>query len=755
MDNPLIKLRRTLISQPALRAFKRVLPPISDTERAALEAGTVGWDADLFSGKPDWDAFLALAKPQLSPAEQAFLDGPVEQLCRMLNDWEINQQRDLPPEAWQFIKEQRLFGMIIPKEYGGLGFSALAHSSVVLKIATRSLSAAVTVMVPNSLGPAELLLHYGSERQKQHYLPRLADGREIPCFALTGPEAGSDAASLPDRGIVCYGEHQGKRVLGMRISWNKRYITLGPVATVLGLAFRLYDPDQLLGDTEDLGITLALIPTQTPGVNIGRRHDPTRQAFMNGPNSGQRVFIPLDWVIGEREGVGRGWSMLMESLSAGRSISLPSTSTAGAQAAARFTGAYARVRKQFKLPIGKFEGVEEPLARIATNAYLLDAARQITAAAVDQGERPSVISAILKYHSTERMRQCIIDAMDIHGGKGICDGPRNYLLNAYRGLPVPITVEGANILTRSLIIFGQGAIRCHPYLLKEMEAAQNPNQTQALADFDRALFGHIGFLCANLGRAFWHNISAGRFAAAPANASSTTRWYFRQFSRMSANFSLTADLALLLLGSELKRREKLSARFGDILSDLYLASCVLKRFHDDGQPAEDVPLLHWNCQQALYQIQQRLDEILAHYPSRPLGWLLRRIVFPWGRHFRQPSDQLGHDCARLLLKPSTARDRLTASMFISRDPKEATGMLEYALEKVLAAKPIEQRLAQANFQGTPQEALARALITKAEASLLEDAARATQEVIAVDDFDPEELAKGQIVPGSGLHAVAS
>lgn len=753
--SPLVSMRRNTLSRPLLRWFRQVLPPVSETERAALEAGTVWWDASLFSGKPDWDHFLAIAKPELSAEEQAFLDGPVEQFCARINDWKLNQQRDLSPRLWQEIKDQRLFGMIIPKEYGGLGFSALAHSSVVMKIATRSLSAAVTVMVPNSLGPAELLLHYGTERQKQYYLPRLADGREIPCFALTGPHSGSDAASMHDHGVVCYGEHNGEQVLGMRVSWQKRYITLGPVATVLGLAFKLSDPDHLLGEQEDLGITLALIPTKTPGVNIGRRHDPTRQAFMNGPNSGKDVFIPMDWIIGEREGVGRGWAMLMESLSAGRSISLPSTSTAGVKAAARFTGAYARVRRQFKLPIGKFEGIEEPLARIACNAYMLDASRQITAAAVDAGEKPSVISAILKYHSTERMRESIIDAMDIHGGKGICDGPRNYLLNAYRGLPVPITVEGANILTRSMIIFGQGAIRCHPYLRAEMEAAQNPDKKQGLIDFDRAFFGHMGFVLKNLGRTLGHNLTAGRFASAPDQASQHTAYYFRQFSRQSASFALTADIALMLLGGELKRREKLSARFGDILSELYLASCVLKRFHDDGQPAADQPLVDWNCQGALYRVQESLDDILANYPSKPIAFVLRRLVFPWGRRMHKAKDQLGHECARLLLKPSEARDRLTAGMFISRNPNDATGILEIALEKALAIKPIEQKLAKAGFSGTPEQAREAGLIDAGEAKLLQEAAAATEEVIAVDDFAPEELIPARYQDKPELHAIAS
>ena len=748
-------LRQTLVSKPLLNWYRKILPPMSDTERGALEAGTVWWDAELFSGKPDWNKLLTEPAPQLTAEEQAFLSGPTDELCRMVDDWQINQERDLPLEVWQFIKEQGFLGMIIPKQYGGLGFSALGHSAVITKLSTRSLTTAVTVMVPNSLGPAELLLHYGTEKQKRHYLPRLASGHEIPCFGLTGPHSGSDAASMHDVGTVCYGDYKGERTLGMRVSWHKRYITLGPVATVLGLAFKLSDPDHLLGNEKELGITLALIPTNTPGVNIGRRHYPARQAFQNGPNSGKDVFIPLEWVIGEREGIGRGWHMLMDCLSAGRSISLPSSSTGAVKACARFTGAYARIRKQFKIPIGKFEGVEEPLTRIATSAYVLDAGRQITAAAIDSGAKPSVISAIVKYHFTERMRQAVNDAMDIHGGKLICDGPKNYLLNAYFGLPVPITVEGANILTRSMIIFGQGAIRCHPYLFAEMKAAQLVDDKRAVAEFDAALFGHVKFLFKNLGRSLWHNLTGGRFANTPDDDIGVVKTYYQQLSRASASFALVADITLLILGGELKRREKLSARFGDILSEMYLMSCVLKRFQDDGRPEQDLPLVRWNCIQSLHVIEDRFADILTNFPSKPVAWLLRRIVFPWGRRWQQPSDRLAQRCAWLLLKPSAARDRLTAGMFISDDPKDTTGCLEYTLEKVIAADLIERKMAQAGYRDQLTEAVQAGIISADDAELIIEAQRATDTVIHVDDFDPQELTANRTVPQTHVQALAS
>ncbi|HEO66108.1 MAG TPA: acyl-CoA dehydrogenase, partial [Spirochaetes bacterium] len=486
-------LRRVLLMNPIRYFLKKSMPAISQTEKEALEAGTVWWDAELFSGKPDWNTLMAYPAPQLSAEEQAFMDGPVNEFCAMLSDWKINHEDyDLTPKAWQFLKDKGFFGMIIPKKYGGLEFSALGHSCVVMKIASRSTSGTVTVMVPNSLGPAELLLKYGTEEQKDHYLPRLAKGREIPCFALTGPEAGSDAGSMPDTGIICHSDFEGKKdVLGIRLNWDKRYITLGPVATVLGLAFKLYDPDHLLGDKEELGITLALIPTNTPGVSIGSRHVPLNQFFQVGPNWGKDVFIPMDWIIGGTDRVGQGWRMLMESLAAGRSISLPALSTGGGKMVCRATGAYSRIRKQFKIPIGRFEGIEEALARMAGNTYTMDAARSLTCVALDMGEKPSVISAIVKYNLTETLRQVMNDSMDVQGGSGICMGPGNLWASTYQGVPVSITVEGANILTRSLIIFGQGAIRCHPYALKEIQAIANPDSSVASKEFDATFFRHL------------------------------------------------------------------------------------------------------------------------------------------------------------------------------------------------------------------------------------------------------------------------
>lgn len=746
MAGILKSIRRRIISAPLLAVYRRRLPPLSDTEREALEAGTVWWDAALFSGRPDWQAFLAEPKPTLQEKEQAFLDGPTEELCRMVDDWRIRHViLDLPPNIWRFLKEHRFLGMIIPEEYGGLGFSALAHSSVVMKIATRSITVAVTVMVPNSLGPAELLLKYGTDAQRRHYLPRLATGEEIPCFALTGPYAGSDAASLPDKGVVCHETVNGQRTLGMRVNWEKRYITLGPIATVMGLAFHLYDPDHVLGGEEDLGITVALVPTDTPGVTIGRRHYPALQAFQNGPNSGTDVFIPMDWVIGGRERVGQGWRMLMESLATGRSISLPSLSTGAVKFCARTTGAYARVRKQFNLPVGKFEGVQEALARIAGHAYLLDAARQITAGAIDKGEKPAVLSAIMKYHATMRMRSAINDAMDVHGGKAVCDGPKNYLSNIYYALPVSITVEGANILTRSLIIFGQGAIRCHPYLLAEIQAAHDTDGERGLADFDTAVFGHLRHQLATLARAFFHNVTGGRWAGAPEAGPATG--YYRQLSRASASFALLAEVTLMVLGGALKRREFLSGRLGDVLSELYLMSCVLKRFEDDGRPSDDLPLVQWCCEGGLLEIERRFEEILRNYPVGLVAWLLRLLLFPFGHRRKPVSDRIRRQCAELLLTPGEARDRLTAGINMSRDPDDSTAQLERALTLVVATDAIEEKIRDALGSvdrnqitaGTIQTALEKGVIGEAEARLLEESAAATHAVIMVDDFAPEEL----------------
>lgn len=719
------------------------MPPISETEREALEAGTVWWDAELFSGRPDWNKLLSTPVPALTSEEQAFLNGPVQELCRMLEDWRINEElHDLPPEVWKFIKDKGFFGMIIPKKYRGLEFSALAHSTVVMKIASRSITTAVTVMVPNSLGPAELLLHYGTEEQKNHYLPRLARGEEIPCFALTSLDAGSDATAMTDTGVVSRGEFRGEKdVLGIRLNWDKRYITLGPVATVLGLAFKLYDPDHLIGNQEDRGITVALIPTNTPGVEIGRRHAPLNLVFQNGPTRGRNVFIPVDWIIGGRERAGQGWRMLVESLAAGRSISLPALATGAGKLASRATGAYARIRKQFKIPIGRFEGVEEALTRIAGFTYLMDAARVMTARAVDLGEKPSVISAIVKYHLTELMRKVVNDAMDVQGGSGICMGPRNYMGRVYQAVPISITVEGANILTRNLIIYGQGAIRCHPFILKEIRAAANPDPVRALGEFDNVFFQHIAFSIRNAGRCLFLGLTGARFASVPTHG--PTHRYYQQITRMSAGLAFASDLSMLALGGTLKRREKLSARLGDVLSHLYLASAAIKRFEDQERPQEELPLFQWACDYALHRVQSGFEGLIRNFPNRPVAWLLRFFVFPLGKPYKQPDDRLGHQAASLLLKPSPARDRLTAGIYIPSDPREFIGRVEAALEKVIAAEAVEEklraavktgRLTSSDEDSLLQEAVSLGLIHEDEAKLIREAEALRREALMVDDF---------------------
>ncbi len=605
-------LRRKLVSDAALAAFRRVMPPMSQTEREAIEAGTVWWDGELFSGKPDWRRLLATPAPALTGDEQRFLDEEVEALCAMATDWDASSvHRDLPPHVWQFMKDKGFFGMIIPKAFGGLGFSAYAHSQVITKLSTRCGTSAVTVMVPNSLGPGELLVHYGTDAQKQHYLPRLAKGLEIPCFALTSPVAGSDAAAIPDYAFVRWGEHEGKRVLGLSVTWDKRYITLAPVATLVGLAFRAYDPDKLLGDREDLGITCALIPSTHPGVVAGRRHMPLNWVFQNGPTSGKDVFIPMDWVIGGQANLGKGWRMLMESLAAGRGISLPSSNTGLGILTARAVGGYARVRTQFKLAVGKFEGVEEPLARIGGYLYSMDATRRLTTAAIDMGEKPGVLSAIAKYHITERARQIINDGMDVIGGKGIMMGPSNFLGGAYMQHPVAITVEGANILTRSLIIYGQGAIRCHPFLLKEMNATREADREAASVAFDGALFGHLRFMLANLARTLVTGLRGSQFGRVQADVAPETRRYYQQLTRFSAALAFLSDVSAGMLGGALKRKEKLSARLGDVLSLMYLCSATLRRFEAEGRQPDDAPLMHWAIWDAMWKAQSALEGVIV------------------------------------------------------------------------------------------------------------------------------------------------
>ena len=738
--------RQRSISAPLLTWFRKVLPPLSDTEQQALDAGTVWWDGELFSGRPDWGKLHSFPTPHLSAEEQAFLDGPVEELCRMTNEWELTTHlQDLPPDVWQFIRDNGFFGLIIPKEFGGKGFSAYAHSQVAMKLASRSGDLGTTVMVPNSLGPAELLMHYGTDEQKQHYLPRLARGEDVPCFALTAPDAGSDAGAMPDKGIVCKGQFNGEEVLGLRVTWEKRYITLGPVATVLGLAFKAYDPDHLLGDEESLGITLALIPTDTEGVEIGRRHFPLNAAFMNGPNSGKDVFIPMSYLIGGQERIGQGWIMLMNCLSVGRSISLPAGSIGAAKMASMTTGAYARIREQFNLPIGEFEGIQEALARIGGNTYVMDAARTMTAGAVDLGEKPSVLSAVVKYHLTERMRQCVNDAMDVHGGKGICLGPSNYLGRAYQSVPISITVEGANILTRNMMIFGQGAIRCHPYVLREMQAAALDDENESLKQFDRLLFEHVGFSLSNAAGSLLLGLTGGRLANVPDYPQ--TRRYYHQLSRLAAAFATLTDCTMLMLGGELKRRERLSARLGDVMSNLYLASATLKHFDDQGRPEEDLPFVQWGLEDLLYRIENSLHEILLNFPNPSMGCLLRVAVFPLGRRLTPPSDELETEIARILMRPGAARDRLIAGCYQSDDPQDVTGLLNTTLEAVLQSAPIEARLHKALRSGELKPegsdpltaAVESDLITTAEAEQVRNARQARSAVIKVDDFSKEEM----------------
>lgn len=738
-------VRREWVTRRVMPLIARLLPRLGETERVALEAGTVGWDGQLFSGAPDWSALLAFQKKELSQKEREFLEGPVDALCRQLDDWAILQAGDLPDQVWETLRRERFFGLIIPESYGGLGFSAHAHAAVVTKLASRSVTAAVTVMVPNSLGPAELLLHYGTEEQRKHYLPRLARGEEIPCFALTGPEAGSDAAATQSEGFVCRDQWEGQEVLGVRLRWNKRYITLAPVATLIGLAFRLRDPERLLGQDEDLGITCALVPADLPGIEIGARHDPMGVPFQNGPTTGQDVFVPIDAIIGGRAGAGQGWKMLMESLSAGRSISLPSVSVAGAQLSARVASAYAMVREQFDTPIGRFEGVEEPLARIAGLTYATDATRSLTVAAVDAGEKPAVLSAIAKAYCTEAMRTVVNDAMDIRAGAAIMRGPRNILGRIYATIPIGITVEGANILTRSMVVYGQGAIRCHPFALEEMEAVAGDD----LERFDRAFFGHLGFVASAAARSLLLGLTRG-YLERNAPARGLTRRTCQRLSRASAAFALVSDAAMATLGGRLKRREKITGRLADALAWLYIASATVKRFRDAGEPEGERSFAAWACEHALAEIDGALAGVLRNLPARPVAWLLAPLVFPWGRRDRGPDDAMGSDAARSLLEHESAREALTSGIFVPPPEEVGLGRLEAALEKAKPALAVEARLRRAVAEGkldrAPGDALVAAalaagVLTREDADRLASAQDARDEAIRVDAFDAKEFAR--------------
>ncbi|HNP34477.1 MAG TPA: acyl-CoA dehydrogenase [Woeseiaceae bacterium] len=745
----MIELRREKLTKPLLKVYRTMLPSMSDTEREALEAGNVWWDGELFSGMPNWDRLMSFPAPQLSDEEQAFVDGPCDELCRMLDEWDIGHElADMPKPVWDFIISKRFFAMIIPKQYGGLGFSAYANATVIQKLASRSATASSTVGVPNSLGPAELLLHYGTDEQKDRYLPGLADGSEIPCFALTSPQAGSDAAALIDTGVICKGEWQGETITGIRLNWNKRYITLAPVATVLGLAFKLYDPDHLIGDRDEYGITAALIPTDTAGVETGRRHHPLTISFQNGPTRGKDVFVPLDYIIGGPEMAGKGWKMLVELLSVGRAITLPSSAAGGGQAAAYATGAYARIRKQFNIQIAKFEGVGEALARIAGHTYTMNAAVSVTSGAIVQGEKPAVPSAILKYHCTELGRKVVNDAMDVHGGKAIMMGPKNYLARGYMAAPIAITVEGANILTRSLIIYGQGAIRCHPFVLRELQAAADDVEERGLVEFDDALFGHIGYAISNVARSFVLAMTHAKFSRVPLNT--PTRRYYQNINRYSAAFALASDFAMLTLGGELKKRELLSARLGDVLSSMYLASCVLKHFENQGRRASDLPLVEWSVRTLMYEAQESLHAFLRNLPNRWVAAMLRLFIFPRGRTYSAPADELGEKIVDLITGSGEARDRLCQNAYTTLEPGNPLGLLQEALLLAEQNETLEKRLREAQKEGLIKsgylgtqidEALTATVISAAEASALREYHDKVSALLAVDDFAPEELGR--------------
>ena len=735
-------LRRLLVTSWVMPLLARIFPRMSETERVALDAGTVWWDAELFSGAPRWHKLLGFERKQLTQKEREFLDGPVEELCKLVDEWDIAQRGDLPPAAWELMKRERFFGMIISEKYGGRGFSALANSTVVAKLSSHSVTASVTVMVPNSLGPAELLSHYGTEEQKQHYLPRLAVGLEVPCFALTEPGAGSDAGSMQARGIVCRGTWEGKQVLGMRLTWNKRYITLSSVATLLGLAFKLHDPEKLLGGESDLGITCALIPTSTPGVETGPRHCPLSIPFMNGSTRGNDVFVPLDFIIGGPKMAGQGWRMLMECLSAGRSISLPANSVGGSQLAARVVGAYATIREQFNMSVGRFEGVETPLARIGGTLYWMNAVRTLTAGAVDAGEKPAVISAIAKYYTTEALRRVINDAMDIQGGAGISKGPRNSLAITYQATPIGITVEGANILTRSMIIFGQGAIRCHPYARHEMDAAL----ARDLARFDQAFFAHVGFIVSNAARSGVLGLTGGALASVPAGGEEGA--VLKQLARFSASFALVSDACMGTLGGSLKRKECITGRLADALAWMYIASAAVKKYVEEERPARDRDLFRWATAEALWQVQTALDGVLANLPSRATALALRPLVFPLGKRLRPPSDRLCGKVARALLDGGEARLALTREMFVPRQGKYGLALYERALALTLAAEPARKKLREAQkAKKLPRAAeaellapaLAAGILSGAECQALRDAAAERWEAVQVDEFPTGEF----------------
>ncbi|PSF11814.1 acyl-CoA dehydrogenase [Marinobacter fuscus] len=755
-------LRLDKLSRPLLGWVRGRLPKLSDTEQEALKSGSVDWDGELFSGQPGWEKLLDAAPAHLTSEEQAFLDGPVEELCAMLDDWQITHEHyDLPDNVWAFIREQGFFGLVIPKEDGGLGFSNTAHSEIVMKISTRSVSAAVTVMVPNSLGPGELLMHYGTDDQKQHYLPRLAKGEEIPCFALTSPVAGSDAGAIPDKGIVCKGQWNGEEVLGLKVTWNKRYITLAPVASLIGLAIKVYDPDQLLGENEEVGVTCVLVPRETEGVHAGARHLPMNTVFMNGPTWGNDVFIPMAQVIGGQDMLGKGWTMLLECLSIGRSISLPALGTGAGKLACLATGAYAYTREQFGRSISQFEGVQEALEPVAGYTYMMDAARLLTAGMLDRGVRPSVPSAVLKYRNTDLMREVINHAMDVVAGRGVITGPRNFLARAYQAVPIGITVEGANILTRSLMVFGQGAIRCHPFIVDEIEAAGMDDEDKAAQKFDGIFYRHLAHTTRNALRALVLGLSKGWLETAPRQGD--IQHHYRQLSRFSAAFALMTDVTLLTIGGGLKARQRLSGRMADSLVHLYYATAVIKLWHEEGYPEDQRDLVEWCLQTCLKDLQQAMRDAIINFPVPALRWPLRLLVFPLGATgLNGPDDKLGARVAASIVEDTPVRERISRGTYINTDPNDPLGRVLNAYRLANDTADMRQRLHTAIRSRNEDEldaiallmghqrkelmdwACAEGVVTADECPKLEEALTALYDVIRVDAFDADglkELAK--------------
>ncbi len=735
-------VRRALFAELAMKAVGNALPRMSDTEKAALDAGTVWWDAELFSGSPRWKKLVEFDVKRLSSEERHFLEGPVRELCGMCIEHEIERRGDLTPETWKFIRSKGFMGMIIPREFGGLGFSAIANSAVVAKLSSRSVAAAVSVMVPNSLGPAELLFHYGTDEQKKHWLPRLARGEEVPCFALTEPGAGSDAASMTSHGVVCRGTFEGREVVGMKLNWDKRYITLAPIATVVGLAFKLRDPEHLLGANVDLGITCALIPRDTPGVEIGERHDPLGVPFLNGPTRGHDVFVPLEFIIGGSAMAGQGWRMLMQCLSAGRGVSLPALSVGACELAARVAGAHATVREQFGLPLGRFEAIEDKLGRIGGLTYLTNAGRLLTLGAIDSGEKPSVLTAIMKCYATENMRTVVNDAMDVLGGAAICRGPRNVMSSAYRSVPIGITVEGANVLTRTLIVFGQGAIRCHPFVQDEMAAVAAHDSTK----FDAAFFGHVNLVVKNAARSLVFGVTNGAGLRSPVEGAAGE--YYAKVSRLASAFALSADVAMATLGGNLKRKENLCGRLADALAHLYLASAALKRFYDDGSPTRDVASMRWSVEYALHRTEQALYEFVENLPNRPAAWALCGFVFPLGRRTKPPSDRRTAQVAHGLLDDRPERQALTEHIYLPPPGDAGLGRLEATLTQVVAAQAVRAKLKDAQRSKKLEarggsalldEARTKSVISESERTLVENADRARENTIQVDSFAFEAL----------------